>query len=234
MKILLIPVILILLSFLNTGCEQSVIGIPAVEEPIAETIMNEVKMERTIIMNPIPAALGYLFKNGLLKGIIAETDRTNFLQISCNAQIDSKLSGIVLTDFFIKDGKKYFSFTDRYQDENKQNIEKELYFEQTGQTVKEIEIMPDKPAEPAMIIGEMGPFNFTSYKWENTDYNKLTFVESGAIISTAKGFDSAVLTDKGLLFSQPEKLSREAGLWFMGNEQKGGPTRIGEYQIIYK
>ena len=201
---------------------------------IAEIIETEGEtetMERVIIMNPIPAALGYLFKSGILKGIIASTGRTDFMQINPAADIDGNFINIGLSDFFTKDGKKYFSFIDIYQKGEDPPVQKQYFYEQDGATVNEIAKLPEKPAAPIMLDGEYGLFTFEVYNWEGTNYNRLKREET--LVSTAKGFDTACLTDNGLLFSQAEKLSREAGLWYMGNEQQGGPTRISDYQRIW-
>lgn len=201
---------------------------------IAEIIETEGEtetMERVIIMNPIPAALGYLFKSGLLKGITASTGRTDFIRINPAADIDGKLINISLTDFFVKDAKKYFSFNDVYQKGEDPPVEKLHFYEQDGNIINEIPKLPAIPAAPVMLDGEFGLFVFEVYNWEGSNYNRLK--REKTLVSTAKGFDTACLTDNGLLFSQSEDSSRVAGLWYMGNEQNGGPTRIGDYQRIW-
>lgn len=203
----------------------------AQDTEIIETEGEVETMERVIVMNPIPAALGYLFKNGMFKGITASTGRTDFMQIAPAADINGKFINISLTDFFTKAGKKYFSFNDVYQKGEDPPVEKLHFYEQDGDTVNEIPKLPSKPTAPIMLDGEYGLFTFEVYNWENTNYNRLKRGET--LISSAKGFDTACLTDNGLIFSQAETLSRVAGLWYMGNEQKGGPTRISDYQRIW-
>ena len=202
---------------------------------IAEIIETEGEtetMERVIEMNPIPAALGYLFRNGLLKMITGNTGRTDFHALGETAVIDGKTHFITLTDFFIKDGKKYFSFNDVYQKGEDPPVEKMHFYEQDGDTVNEIPKLPAIPAAPVMLDGEVGLFTFEVYNWEGANYNRLK--REKTLVSTAKGFDTACLTDKGLLFSQSEDSSRVAGLWYMGNEQQGGPTRLSDYQRIWQ
>lgn len=196
-------------------------------------------MDRVIVMNPVPDCPGYLFNPGNLKGIMPETGRTDFRMIKPTAKIDGDTFGIGLSAFFTKQGKKYFSFIDQYiPEENADPITKLMCYEQDGSTVKEISALPGKPVLPLTVSGDMGLFNFEIYQWEGGDYTRLTrkkTAESPAIlISSAKGFDTAIVTDNGIIFSQKETLSRQAGLWYFGNIQKGAPARIGDYQPIWK
>ncbi len=211
-------------------------------EPVTETITEpeiieeeKTEMKRTFTMNAIPNALGYIFTSGYLKGITAETGRTDFLLITPNADISGTLTTMTINDFFMKEGSIYFSLTDRYM-EDEELIEKELFFKQTEGMVSIISKLPSEPVSEK-LAGDFGIFSFLDYVWEEETYTKLFIPgrrEPEEIVSVAKMFDSAVLTNMGLMFSQPETLSRKSGLWFVRTDTPGAvPTKISEYVRIW-
>lgn len=191
------------------------------------------QMERIIEMNPITTCLGYTFKDGALKGILPETARmlTTLFPILTVNEVGQN---VTLEEFFMNDNKIYFSFTDSYT-ENDKLVSVTRYFVQESGVVTEIEAA-DFPSEPnintdsARLVATMGDFKFETYEWENQTYNRL--MRGDKIISVANNFDSAVLTDAGIIFSQPETLSRPAGLWFCGTDAVA-PVQIDEYYHIW-
>lgn len=194
---------------------------------------------RTIVMNPIPNYAGYLFTAGNFRGIKADADRSGLEQIHPKATIDGKEFTIPLNKFFTDLKVKYFSFEDIYTKEGEEESTREMhYFSQTGHTLKEIDSLPEEPAHFGTIEGDYGLFLFTVYPWQNVDYNRITRQAHDkmkeSIVTSEKGFSSALLTSTGLFYSQPEKVSREAGLYYMGNDQLGGPTRLGECLVIWE
>lgn len=208
---------------LDSSIEDSIETREAEEEEI---------MERELIVNPIPMYMGYLFENGTLKGITDNTDTQGLETIQVTCKIDNVDTNITLQDFFIIDKNIYFSFTDKWLEGEIQKEQVRYFIQSLDDEITELEPV-DYPAKPEAepLVGTFGEFEIVQYEWENETFYRL--MRGSKIISSSKGFDSLIVNSKGIIFSQPEDLSREAGLWFMSLTGVA-PARIQDYTVIWK
>lgn len=172
------------------------------------------------MIEAIPIMKGYIFCDSHLKGI------NEFGKIE-------NIESHNIKDFFIKDRVIYFSI-EKSIVEGEEVTKEIIFYRQEGVTTTEISQLPVAPIIPIRIKGDFLNYEIKIDEWEKEPFSIIFDKNKNRIVSNSDAFNSFVVFENCIYFSQKNDSARKAGIWYHSIDMNGGPRKIMDYSYIWK